>query len=255
MPNAWRRLAAAVLSFSLLVALAQCNLKQQPGGKCTSNGRFICQDPASALLCQSGTLVALPCRGPKGCQGAGMASQCDDDLSQEGDACVQTLNENYSCSTDHKKELVCKDGKFVVISTCKGPKACVVNGTTIDCDDSFGDVGDLCQVGAGDANYACSTDKKSETVCKPMGGADMKAGKFEESSGCRGIKGCHVEGETVYCDQSFAREGDLCRPVDNHSCTEDAKAELKCSAQMRWAKQRECKHGGCKIKTNEVICD
>jgi len=53
----------------------------------------------------------------------------------------------------------------------------------------------------------------------------------------------------------MARVGEKCRPVDNHSCSEDATQELKCSPQFTWIKQRDCKHGGCKIKSNEVYCD
>jgi hypothetical protein len=207
----------------------------------------MCADTSSALACQNGTVVSVACHGPKGCTGAGASSQCDDDLAQEGDGCMMTVNENYACSTDHKKELICKDGKFVTVRTCKGVKACNITGNVIDCDDTVAEVGDACVEEAGDANYACSVDKKLEIVCK--------GGKFEESNICRGAKGCVVQGQMVMCDSSVAREGEVCRPVDNHACSEDAKSELKCSPQMKWTKKRDCKREGCKVKGNEIWCD
>jgi hypothetical protein len=192
----------------------------------------------------------MPCRGPRGCQGRGTSSStCDDDLAQEGDPCQQTLNENYSCSTDHNKELLCKDGKFQTSSTCKGPKKCSVTGNTIKCDDSMADVGDPCVVEPGDANFGCSIDKKTEVQC------DAATNKFIASNACRGPKGCWIEGDLVQCDSSFARIGDTCRPVENHACNEDARSEVKCSPQMKWVKHRECKREGCRVKGREIWCD
>jgi len=239
------RLAAVVLCVCIAVGLTGC--KQKVGDKCSSIGKFACTDTASAMLCNAGTLVTLPCRGPHGCQGTGTASQCDDDLALEGDYCQTTLNENWSCSTDHKKELLCKDGKFQVARACKGPKSCQIQGNTIECDDSMADVGDVCVEEPGDSNYGCSLDKQIEVVCKN--------GKFQPSNSCRGLKGCSISSNTVTCDQSMAREGELCRPVDNYSCTADAKQMLKCAATMKWAKEKDCKKNGCKVKGHEVSCD
>jgi hypothetical protein len=247
-----KRLAVALFCVLLVGVIWSCK-RLAPGGSCQSNGKFQCSDTLNAFLCQNGVIVSMPCRGPRGCQGQGTASTCDDDLAQEGDACQQTLNENYSCSLDHSKELLCKDGKFQTASTCKGPKKCSVTtsgaSTTIKCDDSMADVGDPCVVEPGDANYGCSIDKKIEVQC------DAASSKFVASNGCRGPKGCWVESELVHCDASYAREGDACRPVDNHACSEDAHSELKCSPQMKWAKQRDYKRDGCKVKGHEIWCD
>jgi hypothetical protein len=248
MKRTWRRFVPVVFSLIALGVLTGASgCKAKPGDKCTTNGRFTCQTQANALLCQGGIVISLPCRGPKGCQGAGASSECDDDLAQEGDNCAMTLNENYSCSTDHKQELVCTDGKFAVRRTCKGQNSCAIQGSLIHCDDSVADVGDACVEEAGEANYACSVDKTSEIVCKGK--------KFEESNSCRGPKGCWIMGEMVHCDSSFAREGEICRPVDNNACAEDAKSELRCSPQGKWAKRRECRREGCKVKGNELYCD
>jgi hypothetical protein len=247
MARVWRRFAEFAVLPLLIVVLAHCGLRPKAGGKCSSNGKYMCTDPSGGLLCDNGTLVPLPCRGPKGCAGTGSASQCDDDLAKEGDACVMMLNENFACSTDHKKELICKEGKFAVRRACKGTKECTIETDALHCDDSMGDVGDVCVEEAGDANYACSVDKQTEVVCK--------GDKFLASNSCRGAKGCWITNDVVHCDMSFAREGDVCRPVDNHSCSEDAKSEMKCSPQMKWVKKRDCKHEGCKVKGNEVYCD
>jgi hypothetical protein len=240
----WRPIAAAILGLTVLIG-AGC--KAKPGDKCTADGRFTCTGASDGLLCQSGVVVPLPCRGPKGCRTTGGSSVCDDDLAQQGDNCAMTVNENYSCSTDHKTELVCTAGKFVVRRTCKGSAACAITGETIHCDDSVADVGDACVEEAGDANYACSVDKTSEIVCK--------GNVFQVSNSCRGAKGCWIKGEMVHCDSSFAREGEICRPVDNNACSEDAKSELRCSPQFKWAKKRDCKREGCKVKGTELFCD
>lgn len=243
-----RRIAVAVLAVSIAVWLLACK-KPAAGGACTSSGKFICTSATGGLICQNGTLQTLPCRGPRGCQGVGAAAQCDDDLAQAGDACQQMANENYSCSTDHASELVCKDGKFVASRPCKGHEACTVTGDIIRCDDSLADVGDPCVVEPGDGNLACSTDKKIELSC------DAKSKTFQPSNSCRGPKGCSITSDLLHCDGSFAREGDVCRPVDNHACAEDTKTSLKCSAQGKWQHNRDCKRDGCKVKGSEIVCD
>jgi hypothetical protein len=251
MARVWGRLAAAVFSVSLVVGLVQCKMKPTAGGKCTSNGKYICTDLSNALLCANGTLVPLACRGPKGCQGTGVASECDDDLALAGDSCLSTLNESFACSVDHKTELVCKDNKFVVARTCKGPKSCTVTGDLIHCDDSQADIGDQCIAEPGDANYACTTDKKYEVVCQ------ASTNKFEISNSCRGSKGCYIQNDMVYCDRTFGREGDICRPIDDHACGEDGHSELHCKQAGtvgKWSKQRDCKRG-CQVKGNYVECD
>jgi hypothetical protein len=246
MDRVWQQMAAAAFGGLLVTVLGSCK-RPAPGSPCSNNGKIQCVDAVSGLLCQNSVIVALPCRGPHGCGMA--AATCDDDLAMEGDACQQTLNENYSCATDHTKELVCKDGKFQTASTCRGPRKCAVNGSTIECDDSMAELGDTCVVESGDRNFGCSVDKKTEVEC------DAATNKFVAFNGCRGAKGCWIEGDMVHCDASYAREGDPCRPVDNHACSEDARSEMRCSPQMAWAKYRDCKREGCKVKGHEIWCD
>ena len=243
----WRRLAVGLVSGLVLGVLVQCNaLKSKVGDKCTASGQFTCSDPSSALLCVGGSLVNMPCRGPNGCQGTGAGSQCDDDLGQAGEPCLAgSSGENYSCGTDMKSELVCTQGKWAVASTCKGPAGCKVSGLMVQCDDDFADLGDPCVSNASDANYSCTPDKKTIVVCQQN--------KFVQWEGCRGPKGCHIEGNNVYCDTTMGKAGDTCRRADNHACSDDGTAMLHCTAALKWEKQSDCKHG-CKVKGNEVEC-
>jgi hypothetical protein len=236
---------SSILALVVLTGSEAC--KPKPGGRCSSSGKFTCDSAASALLCQGGTLVSLPCRGPGGCKGTGAASECDDDLAEEGDNCAMGPIENVSCSTDHKKELLCTGGRFTVRRTCKGDDACTVQGSLIRCDDDIGEVDDPCVQEPGDANYACSVDKKFEIVCK--------GNKFEVSNSCRGPKGCWIEGEGIRCDSTVAREGEICRPVDNNACSEDARSQLHCTPPGKWVRSKECKGEGCKVKGNDLLCD
>lgn len=256
MSRVWQRIAAAAFAAVILVVLPQCKgLKPTAGGKCVSNGKYLCTDTTTALICQGGVYATMPCHGPRGCTGIGNNSSCDDDLGQEGETCAMGVGgDNLACGVDHARELICTLNKWTMARTCKGPKKCSVKhlGSTeeIDCDDSFADVGDLCKVEAGDNNYGCTTDKKVEVEC------DAASTKFIAYQGCRGQKGCFIDNANmVHCDQTAAREGDPCHPVDNHSCNEDATSELKCSPQFKWIKQKDCKHDGCKIKSNEVYCN
>lgn len=241
------RFVIALLCAAWLTGLTSCR-RPAAGDACTQNGKFVCTSHTGGLICQSGTLQTLPCRGPRGCQGAGAASQCDDDLAQPGDACQQTVNENDSCSTDRAEQLLCKDGKFAVARTCKGPAKCTVTGDVIGCDDSVADVGDPCIVEPGEANYACSTDKKIELAC------DAATARFQASNSCRGPKGCWMDANLPHCDNTVGREGDVCRPFDNRVCSEDGKAELKCSQQGKLVRVRDCKHA-CSVRSGRIECD
>ena len=209
-----------------------------------------CGDPSTAQLFRDGQWLDMPCRGPKGCWGAPASPHCDDDLAQAGEVCVVSASgDNLACAMDKLSELKCVTGVWKVTRTCKGPKTCSVAGNLLHCDDSMGDVNDPCVVESGLNNYGCSSDKTIEVVC------DAATSKFLLSQACRGPNGCHIEGGSVYCDRTMARAGEKCRPVDNHSCSEDATQELKCSPQLTWIKQRDCKHSGCKIKSENVYCN
>jgi hypothetical protein len=183
-----------VLSVLFVFVLVQCKgLKQKAGDKCSNNGRYECSDASNALLCVNGSLQAMPCRGPHGCQGIGSASNCDDELGQAGETCMMdATGANYACASDLNSELMCQSNKWVVESTCKGPGHCKITGDTVNCDDDFADIGDPCKTNPSDANYSCTMDKKTRVVCT--------ANKFVAFDYCHGSKGCHIEGSVVYCD-------------------------------------------------------
>jgi hypothetical protein len=139
-----------------------------------------------------------------------------------------------------------------------------VKGNWVRCDSTFADVADPCVAQEGDANYACDADGGVEIVCRANETVDAGAGRdaegprhagqFLRSNTCRGAKGCRVVDDTVHCDQSMGREGELCRPVDNFTCSDDGKTLLKCSADMRWTKNRDCKRMGSRIQGWEENC-
>ena len=247
MARVWQRLGATVFFGVLLVGLWECKGKQKAGDPCTHNNMYLCQDPNSAIICLNGKLADLPCRGPKGCQGTGTNSECDDDVAAAGDPCVMASNgANYACGSDQKSELVCQQNKFTVASTCKGPKGCKIQLNNVECDDDFADIGDPCVQPASDSNYSCTPDKKTMVVCQAS-----KFGVFEQ---CKGPKGCHIETNTVYCDTTVAAEGDSCKRADAESCTADATYSLKCSPQLKWAKDKACPKEGCKVKNSMIYC-
>src|SRR5688572_24483601 len=50
---------------------------------------------------------------------------------------------SYSCSPDRAVLLACRGGRFVVASTCRGPRACA-EGQAVACDHSTAMPGDPC---------------------------------------------------------------------------------------------------------------
>jgi hypothetical protein len=224
-------------------------VRHAAGDACPGHKGLECVDPGSALVCQHDVFLRIPCRGPGGCHGEGEAAKCDDDIMAEGDACqVPSAGDNLGCSVDGLKELRCDQGVARVDRTCRGPKKCTIAGDVLHCDDTIAEVGDLCEVEAGEDNFGCSTDSTIEVIC------DRATSRFTIANTCRGPKHCRIEDDKVYCDQSTGRLGDVCRPVDNHSCAEDATIELKCSPQGTWLKQRACGPSGCIIRDGNVYC-
>jgi hypothetical protein len=219
------------------------------GAPCEVEGKAVCADASSALLCRGGSLVGVPCQGPGGCEGRGDDSKCHDDIREEGDVCIETPGKhNYACTGDHSREVLCIGGRDELHRTCRGPKGCRVEGGAVNCDDSIGEIGDRCAPSPGDANYACSFDATTEIVC------ERDSRQFGVVKKCRGPRRCYIADERVYCDQSLAREGEPCAPAGNHSCSEDGTFELQCSAGLTWAKQRDCRKSACEIREREVYC-
>src|SRR5450755_3588119 len=194
------RLGSLALTLCSVIAFVAC--KPKPGDKCGS-GLPTCFDPATALVCSNEIATALPCRGPKACTSSASQVQCDNSLALVSDRCDQPGD--VACAVDHKSALECQDGKFTVAETCKGARACEVDGDKISCDNDVADLGDPCRA---EADYACTSDKLMALKCV--------AKKFQSLNTCRGKDGCRVvelpeEQKTDFlCDDSTAQENDAC---------------------------------------------
>lgn len=233
----------AAIAFAALCVLA-CTEKPQPGAACKS-GMF-CVDAHSALTCQGGVYQPLACHGPRGCIASGQTASCDMQLAEEGETCLGTAD-TYACSLDHKKGLACRDGRWALWRTCKGPDGCTwKNKSNVECDSTYADVGDPC---TGSGNVACGTEKKSLYVCR--------GDKFEVYKSCRGPLGCTVKDKLADCDDSVAAESDPCDVQEERVCTVDHKAQLVCRAS-KYVKEKDCKReGGCAFvsRTSPPKCD
>jgi hypothetical protein len=213
-------LAAALVA---LVATGAACSPPKAGGKCSA-GQAACTDGANALTCGAdGKFTPMTCRGAKGCTKAGSAINCDDSIAQENDGCDE--ENEVACSVDKKSALECHGNKFVVGETCKGAKACNVDGDKIQCDNDISDIGDPCHF-IGD--FACATDKSFALKC-----IDHKMAKLNS---CRGAKGCQVvelpavKKIEFLCDDSLAQLGDECDEDGEHACAMDKKSIYVCKA-------------------------
>jgi hypothetical protein len=198
------------------------------GETCTAP-RQGCADPRTALLCVSGRLADVPCRGKAGCSIAESGPTCDRDLAATGDPCT---GETFACSPDGLDMLACRAGAFDVSQHCRGPRHCARQGSTIECDTTEAQVGDACDTSSR-GGFACTSDHAAMLRCD--------AGRFVVDSSCRGTKGCALDATTfrVACDTTRARAGDPCNHADAIACSEDGAAQLACRGGS-FTKQRDC---------------
>lgn len=219
------------------------------GDPCPTDGKVECADPSSALLCRHGALLGVRCRGPQGCVGRGDASKCHDEIRDEGDACIESTPDSTACTPDGTSELVCKGGKDEVNRRCRGPDKCHVDGDTVRCDDDFAEVGERCEPTLGDDNYSCSVDRSQMILC------DRKSRTFGSYAVCRGPDHCQVMDHGIHCDMNVGRAGELCDPVGNLTCSEDARSELECSDVGTWVKKSDCRKSACSVRDHIVSCE
>jgi hypothetical protein len=132
------------------------------------------------------------CLGPRACVLDQKKVTCDNSIANAGDACTEP--DDYACTGDGLTALVCKEGKFIVASNCKGKNHCKVGGDRtagfkVECDDSIAVVGEPCER---EGHYSCAMDEKSIVKCKDK--------KFVQDDKCtrRGEK-CSVRGDLVGC--------------------------------------------------------
>jgi hypothetical protein len=101
---------------------------------------------------------------------------------QAGPPCIE---QSYACSPDRAVMLQCRAGRFVLASTCRGPKACV-DAQAIACDHTLAAPGDACDDQGG---IACSMDRKSVVRCQN--------GVYLQAEACRNA--CLSTGSRVLC--------------------------------------------------------
>jgi hypothetical protein len=167
------------------------NTIAQEGDGCDLPGDAACiAGHAAELLCKANRFeLAATCKGPHGCTPQEDSVVCDNDISEEGDLCID--EGDAACRTDRAAFLKCTSGKFRTTNTCRGPKGCVLsekpdeNKTLFECDDSLAQAGDACE---DENDQSCAVDRKALLACH--------AHKFNLSKACRGPKGCGLNDAT-----------------------------------------------------------
>jgi hypothetical protein len=112
----------SLLLVSALACLSACG-SAAPGGSCDTTG-FLCTDQVTALECQLGKWVALPCRGPSGCQRNGNTITCDMSANMEGDACASSAVGSGLCTSDGKATLECRNDPTTGTNSLKKTNTC-----------------------------------------------------------------------------------------------------------------------------------
>src|SRR3712207_2783718 len=62
------------------------------GDKCSEEGKEVCQDKKSALVCHKGSWELMTCNGLTGCMGSGDTSSCNNDNASAGDVCNANMD-------------------------------------------------------------------------------------------------------------------------------------------------------------------
>jgi hypothetical protein len=219
---------------------ARCDFSgNKVGSDCDDKfiGKRMCKDAKTSLACLNGKFQAQICGGPNGCvaktDGEGGVQDCDTSLAKEGDTCDRTFTTKPACDTDGKQILECtKENRFQFVRFCRGPKGCVSEKGTPNCDNSVAELGDPCFP---PVPHPCSKDGVAMLLCD---GTKM----FEKM--CPGPDGCSTndKGEAM-CDQRPPVDGGLCTKKGQQACQapKDAKdkgALLECNGTKYTVKKR-----------------
>jgi hypothetical protein len=223
---------ALVLAGAALAALLGAACGKKAGTPCKGT-ESMCADKKTALACRGGGLVEIACEGPLGCTKYRDRASCDTSVAAPGRPCMGEEDE-YACTSNGKRALVCNKGKFDLYLECRGMDGCRMAGHTPTCDQSVADKGDPCKKSGA---LACASDQKQLVICKD--------GKFAVHRHCRGQKGCTNDGEAPSCDESLSRAGDPCGVPGQVVCSEDGKEELVCQTGV-YMVSRACK-AGCTV--------
>jgi hypothetical protein len=246
-----RRYGLAAFAAAVIIVVTACS-KPAVGGKCSA-GQSSCIDSSSGLFCGAdGTWKSMTCAGAGGCKKAeGSKVTCDNDIAAVNDGCE--LPDDNACTADRRKFLQCKNQKFVLIDTCKGPGACRISGSTLFCDNDIADVGDPC---SNEKFFACTSDSGMALQCN--------GGKYTLAQSCRGPKGCSIvhpkpKMPDIECDFTVASENDPCVFPGNEACSADRKTMYTCTGGKYTSPSACSGPAGCAVsvvkKVAKVSCD
>ncbi|MBS2012682.1 MAG: hypothetical protein JST00_07345 [Deltaproteobacteria bacterium] len=161
---------------------------------CNLRSDFTCHaDGAAMMTCVDNKwTLAQRCEGDRKCKVDGKKVVCDNSLASAGDVCRE--ENDYACALPEKKSaLVCRQGKLVLASLCRGPKGCRIGGDAergfkVECDDSVAMEGDTCDK---EGHFSCAMDGSRILACK--------GGKLVADDKCKRREKCSVRGEVVGC--------------------------------------------------------
>lgn len=225
------RTAAVTSGLIGLLALGGCAKRE--GARCTGT-QSICANKTEALSCRDGTFQRVACRGPLACNDYQDHANCDDSVAEAGDACMTDRDEHFACSSDTKRAVVCKGGRYERWQECRGKLGCSLLGERVSCDVSVARPGDPCKA---PGSMACDEDHAHLLECRD--------GAFAVRRNCRGRFGCTLKDDVPACDETISLEGDPCGIAGYMACSVDAKSELSCQGG-RFVKTRSCK-GICTV--------
>jgi hypothetical protein len=240
------RLALALATTVLMFGAAGCK-KPKAGGSCTGDrvaNSFsgACNGKKAAVVCIDGTYQDVKCGdGPVGCMET-MGNVSCDLVADEDEPCF--ADKKFGCSSDHKKMLECKKGKWSLKMACKSAKGCIDNVKGVSCESAEAEEGDKCEADQKDQG-SCNPDKDKLLVCNGK--------KFVVASTCRGQNHCRAQGSKLACDTSMAEIGDPCEEEDKLSCDTKKKVMLRCNGKT-FEKKEECKKR-CNNAFDKYSCD
>jgi hypothetical protein len=223
----------------LSCGLPGCCNESKAGDACTQ-GKSVCADKTTELVCQDGKFVTSPCRGTKGCRLEEEKHLCDFSGNAEGDSCSLANEGAAQCSVNGRRMILCHTGKYELHS-CRGPKGCDNSSGKIECDRSVQMESDPC---VAENTYTCSMDNKRALLCK--------GGKYVVDEYCRGPKGCASTGDKAQCDRGPQNNAEPCHKNGDFECGLDGKTMLVCK-NLRWEVEQKCP-GKCVSAAGKTTC-
>jgi hypothetical protein len=235
---------STLLLLRAIALLSLANCKPSAGSSC-EKGEARCLDAKRELICQAGSFIESPCKGPGGCRLTEKGTSCDFSGNQAGDPCSADEEGAASCS-NKAGMLACHGGRYALVP-CRGARGCVNAEGRALCDTSIAEPGDACQ---GDNLKACSADGSQVLICKQH--------TMQRFYQCRGASGCASSGGKLTCDTSVAKLGDACdKKLEGQafSCTPDGREILVCKGGA-FVLDETCKVGQkCRSVGSSTKCE